>query len=372
MPIECNMVSPVGCNGVRQPVSQHQKEDQEMAIDQLVTLLSVERTYEVPQISCRGSSEETDRLPYGEWRRKICQWAFKVVDHFRLDREVVACALNIFDRYLAVKPMSLSFGDSCPCPSCQRTIDSRCFQLTAMTSLYLAMKVHSDNGDDSMATYRRLRLTSFVELSRGQFCAEDITGMEHEILKDLKWKVHPPTPMTAVSYLLRLMPPHTYVPSGSRKSYDLVLHVLHELARYLTELSVCLGSICSVHSASEVAYASILVSMDLLTQSALPDEVREAFNDAVIVTSLASGGTILTPTDEYIQVLQERLRNSFWPEMLMDDCENAEPGHPISMARDFGLLDIASISNSNSLLSRSPNTHKDWEGSPVCVSRGPY
>ena len=368
---DCTMVSLVGCDSSKSQASA--RADEDMALDQLMAMLEVERSYHVPHIPCRGSPDDTDRLPYGEWRRKICQWSFKVIDHFRLDREVVSCALNIFDRYLASKPVSLSFGDSCPCPSCQRSIDSRCFQLTAMTSLYLAMKVYSDNSDEAMSPYRRLRLTSFVELSRGQFCAADITAMEEAILKELKWKVHPPTPMTAVSYLLRLMPPQTCVPYASRKSYDLVLHVLHELARYLTELSVCLGSVCSVHSASEVAYAAVLVSMDLLTHSALPYDVRDAFNESVVATSASSGGTILTPNDENIKILQDRLRSSFWPEMLMDDCENAESGHPISMARDFGLLDISSITNTPSSISRSPTSHKgDWEGSPVSVSRGAF
>jgi hypothetical protein len=367
MPNNCKMVSPVECGSSRQSPG---RVGDDMAFDQLMQLLVVERSYEVPHIICRGSPDDADRLPYGEWRRKICQWAFKVVDHFRLDREVVSCALNIFDRYLTVKPLSSSFGDSCPCPSCQRSIDSRCFQLTAMTSLYLAMKVYSDNSDEAISPHRRLRLTSFVELSRGQFCAEDITEMESAILNELNWKVHPPTPMTAVSYLLRLMPSHTSVPLASRKKYDLVLHVLHELARYLTELSVCLGSVCTTHSASEVAYAAILVSMDLLTRSALPHDVRDAFNEAVVASSVSSGGTILAPNDESIRVLQDQLRNSFWPEMLMDDCQNADTGHPISMARDFGLLDIASISNTPSPVSRSPSTIKGWEGSPICVSRG--
>lgn len=367
---DCKMVSLVGSESPRQSSGRAQNVDEDMAFDQLMQMLVVERSYEIPHIPCRGSPDDPDRLPYGEWRRKICQWAFKVVDHFRLDREVVSCALNIFDRYLAAKPVSASFGDSCPCPSCQRSIDSRCFQLTAMTSLYLAMKVHSDNSDESISPYRRLRLTSFVELSRGQFCAEDITAMESKILTELKWKVHPPTPMTAVSYLLRLMPPHNYLPFASRKSYDLVLHVLHELARYLTELSVCLGSVCTTNSASEVAYAAILVSMDLLTHSALPYDVRDTFKDTVVTSSTSSGGTILNPNVESIRILQEQLRNSFWPEMLMDDCENADTGHPISMARDFGLLDIASISNSPSSKSRSSSTSKGWEASPVCVSRG--
>ena len=342
--------------------------DSELALDQLMALLVVEQSYKVPHIPCRAAYAQSDQLPHGEWRRKICQWSFKVIDHFRLDREVVSCAMNIFDRYLAQRPKVFNL-DNCPCPACQRSIDSRTFQLTAMTSLYLAMKMYSDNGDDHVSPYRRLRLTSFVELSRGQFCAEDISQMESTILGEIKWKVNPPTPMTAVSYLLRLMPSPTSVPYYSRKSYDLVLHVLHELARYLTELSICLGGHCNTHTPSQVAYASILVSMELLTSSALPISVRDSFHDAVVSTSSASGGTILKPHDESIRDLQERLRNSFWPEMLMDNCESAEMGHPISMARDFGLLDIASISLSTPNYTERTTSTKDWEGSPVCVSR---
>jgi hypothetical protein len=239
-----------------------------------------------------------------------------------------------------------------------------------MTSLYLAMKMYADNSAEHVSPHRKLRLNSFVELSRGQFCADDISQMESMILQELRWKVHPPTPMTAVSYLLRLMPSHASVPFSCRKSYDLVKHVLHELARYLTELSVCLGTVCTMHSPSQVAYASLLVSMDLLTCTALPLSVRDSFNEAVVSTSSASGGTILTPHDEPIRYLQERLRHSFWPEMLMDDCESAEMGHPISMARDFGLLDISSVSSPPSSFIQSPTSAKDWEGSPVSVSRG--
>jgi hypothetical protein len=364
-----DMVSAVSYEASHHAVSVPLKPDAELAIDQLMTMLLVEESYKVPHIACRASTSEGGRLPYGEWRRKICQWSFKVVDHFRLDREVVSCAMSIFDRYLVVKPQSFNL-DSCPCPSCQRSIDSRTFQLTAMTSLYLAMKMYSDNSDEHASPNRRMRLTSFVELSRGQFCAEDIAQMEATILQELRWKVHPPTPMTAVSYLLRLMPSHASVPCSCRKSYDLVLHVLHELARYLTELSVCLGSVCTVHSSSQVAYAALLVSMDLLTCSALPLSVRDSFNEAVVSTSSASGGTILTPHDEPIRHLQEPRCTSVWPEMLMDDCESAETGHPISMARDFGLLDIASISARPNSFSKSPTSQSGWEGSPICVSRG--
>ena len=209
--------------------------------------------------------------------------------------------------------------------------------------------------------------------------------MSHsEILCKLQWEVFPPTPMTAVSYLLLLMPPHDDLPYTCNQSYALVLHVLHELARYLTELSVCHGRICSVHTSSQIAYASILLSMELLTPVALPLQVREAFNELVTSTSVLSGGTVLSSQDDQIKYLKEILRESFWPEMLVDDCEYAEIGHPISMAKDFGLLDISHIVSPNQVFDSNgtPSNSQHWGtplsppqketalvDSPVCVNR---
>lgn len=344
------------------------RSDVELAIDQFQKMLIVEQKYKVPHIACRAHLSDGSCHPYGDWRRKICQWSFKVIDHFKNDREVVSCAMNIFDRYLLSGTKSFDM-DICSCPECQRTVDARTFQLTAMTSLYLAMKI-SVSGDDHSSTSRKIRLTSFVELSRGQFCADDITQMERLVLEALQWRVYPPTPMTAISYLLRLMPSYSNLPYNSRKIYDLVMHVLHELARYLTELSVCIGSVCVEHTPSQVAYASILLSMELLTVTALPMHARDDFNEAVVSTSAFSGGTILTPHDEAIMCLQERLRQSFWPEMLFDDCDSADIGHPISIAKDFGLLDVSCISCPSPTPMYASNPYKqDYEGSPVCVVR---
>ena len=138
-------------------------------------------------------------------------------------------------------------------------------------------------------TRRKLRLTAFVELSRGQFTAEDIFSMERKILDTLQWRIHPPTPMTVVSHLLRLMPKRSCLPFHCRYNYDLVLHVIHEMSRYLTELSVCLANVSSVALPSEVAFASILVSMEMLTIVALPTQVRDDFREAVTQVSSMNG-----------------------------------------------------------------------------------
>ena len=149
-----------------------------LAIDQLKAILTTERKYQVPRLLCQDDSEK-NKNRYGEWRKKICQWSFKVIDHFKIDREVVSGAMNILDRYVAKETNCLCednmsiYEDR----TCLQTIDSRAFQLTAMTSLYLSIKL-SDSDEGQYSSTRKLRLKSFVELSRGQFCADEITEME--------------------------------------------------------------------------------------------------------------------------------------------------------------------------------------------------
>ena len=87
--------------------------------------------------------------------------------------------MNILDRYLAkenncLDRRSMEVSED---RVCFQTIDSRTFQLIAMTSLYLSMKL-SDSDEGQYSSSRKLRLNSFVELSRGQFCADEITKME--------------------------------------------------------------------------------------------------------------------------------------------------------------------------------------------------
>ena len=51
--------------------------------DQLIALLRQESKYVAHCAPCRSPSRET-RPELEEWRRKICQWSYRVIDHFRL------------------------------------------------------------------------------------------------------------------------------------------------------------------------------------------------------------------------------------------------------------------------------------------------
>ena len=100
------------------------------------------------------------------WRRKICEWSFEVVDHFNFDREVVSVALHYLDLVVAMKTKADGVA-----------ILRRDFQLIAVTSLYLAIKLHGET-DATEGPRKKLKITAFVELSRGFFDVE--TAKNHQ------------------------------------------------------------------------------------------------------------------------------------------------------------------------------------------------
>jgi len=340
----------------------HNKDNQQAELfrDQLCTLLRLEDSYLVEYLPCTADLSCNDvvapgehRVPLDEWRRKICQWSFRVIDHFRLDREIVSVGMNLLDRFLVsyVPPSYASSNSSSPnmtltpaaaskkclCPTCKRSFDSQTYQLAAMTCIYLAIKIHIDNGsDDDYNRRKQFQVETFADLSRGMFNVADICALEETVLHTLEWKVSVSTPMTFVNYLLTLIPAREAAPTAPHNRSDLVLHVLRELSRYLTELAVSLGSDTMYYKPSQVAFAAILVSMDLLTYQALPHSVREAFSNQVYHLGFCDKPGL-------IEVIRHRLKKMLWPDMLLQDGDATDPGHPISMARDCGILNINHI-----------------------------
>lgn len=161
-----------------------------------------------------------------EWREKICRWCYQVVDNFDFDREVVSVAVSNLDRYLSSRPA-----------------DGRVFQLAAMTSLHLAIKLYEP---------RKLSVESVVRLGRGAFAAAHVAAMERSLLEALEWRVHPPTPQAFCRELLRAVP---------ALAGDARLDV-EETAQFLVELSVCDGWFVG-RAPSTVAVAATLLALDL-------------------------------------------------------------------------------------------------------------
>lgn len=180
------------------------------------------------------------------YREEICKWIFEVVDHFDFNREIASVSLNYLDRYLSV-----------------RSVDMKTFQLAAMTSLFLAIKMYE---------HTRLKMSSYIKLSRGYFEAKDIIDMESSILWTLSWLVNPPTPLTFVRNFILLLEETNCIPTVALE--------VTEVARYLTELSVC-DQYFSTHKPSLIGLGSVLAAFECFDETTLPMQVRSTFINLV-------------------------------------------------------------------------------------------
>jgi len=142
-------------------------------------------------------------------REQIVEWSFRVVDYFRIDREVVVFSLSILDRFLAI----------CKC-------DRSTFKLAATTTLHLAVKL--------LHPCKLGELGILSDLSRGEFDMKDVASMENHILKSLNWKLHPPTAIAFSNLLLDYF--------FASQDVDMVptdIEDLYDISSFFTELAVC-------------------------------------------------------------------------------------------------------------------------------------
>jgi len=164
-------------------------------------------------------------------REQICEWSYRVVDYFRIDREVVSVSLSYLDRFL------------CTC-SCDRSM----FKLAATTTLYMAVKVfHPSKLED---------LGVLSDLSRGEFEMKDVAEMEQHILRALSWRLHPPTAVALASLTLE----YALADIPLTLSFDDV-HEIKDTASFFAELAVCDYFFTTLRP-STVALASILNSIE--------------------------------------------------------------------------------------------------------------
>jgi len=219
------------------------------------------------------------------WREKICEWCYQVIDHCDIDRGVVSIALDYFDRFL-----------SCQTASPRAEIS---FQLVSMTSLYLAAKLHST---------RKISASSMSSLSKGCFQVTQILNMEVCIIQTLRWHLNPPTPsiyLDVVNPLLEASVAHV------QDSYEVA-----ELSRYLLELGVCDSYFIEMNPSS-IAYASILVAMEILSTS---KEIRTKFDSYQLGKS-----------SKVTELCALRLRHVYQLTMSPDPQEqDEEPSRPIT------------------------------------------
>ena len=191
----------------------------------------------VYQLMKKPEYEFSARHPVGNTRideycrEQIVEWSFRVVDYFRIDREVVAVSMSFLDRFLT----------TCRC-------DRSSFKLAATTTLHLAVKL--------LYPCKLADLGILSDLSRGEFDMTDVAEMETHILRSLSWKLHPPTSIAFVSYLL------DYFFATTKESLSIADYDdIYDVASFFSELSVC-DYFFVPFSDSSVALASILNALE--------------------------------------------------------------------------------------------------------------
>ena len=137
-------------------------------------------TYDYLQCANREKINEDDR-------RSMVQWCHQVQKALKLSRETAWIAMSYFDRYL-----SSGKGDSG-----YALQDRYQFQLAAITSFYIAVKVNETS---------QLNVKTLVRICKKYYPVEDILDMEQDILFALDWRMSTPTPMQFVEQYIQLLP----------------------------------------------------------------------------------------------------------------------------------------------------------------------
>jgi hypothetical protein len=184
-------------------------------------------------------------------RAKMTEWCFHVVDCTNLRRETVSIAMGYLDRFLC---------SSSPRAE-QARRDRKEYQLAAMTSLYIAVKIYEPLEMDAGLVSR---------LSRGLHSAAEITALEHEMLVALGWRMCDPSPHQICNYLLELLPDEAIN----------VKPTLYDFCHFQAELAT--GDYAYVPlRRSVVAVASVLNALEGINQQDLLFDERMEFIDSI-------------------------------------------------------------------------------------------
>jgi hypothetical protein len=339
-------------------------EQQKEAIGHVAGLLSRDFLYIVShQGSASGPIKPVKTTPriHAQWRPTIFEWFYKIIDHFLLEREIVAIAMDYVDRFLCHPTSNVD----------SMSIDM--YQLVAMTSLYVAMKLHGGNDPGGHSSPWKIKrrtfcVKGFVKLSRGQFVPNDILTMETVLFKTLSWKMNPVTVICCMDSYMKLMPAPDEIYSGSviiMKRLRLGHYVFYELSRYLVELAICINGITPYfetdHSGafinslapSTVAYAGILLAMDMMTTSAITTESREIFHKRLAEAQhemISTGDAFHSYAESYmlfdpnrIEVLNIKnlIHKNFMPTLVLGPLSpnnDSKTFHPFKVAEAAGMF----------------------------------
>jgi hypothetical protein len=130
------------------------------------------------------------------------------------------------------------------------------YQLAAMTSLYLALKIYDS------PSMRIVKLSSLVKLGNGDFYEHDIVRMERDLVRVLEWRLNPVTTNCFLQQFLKVFSDCLSMHGMSASSLD--LEMVEEVAQLAIEYAVAREAFLSIKR-STIAYAALLSAISEVT-----------------------------------------------------------------------------------------------------------
>jgi hypothetical protein len=192
---------------------------------------------------------------------------YEFIDHYNFDREVVGVAINYFDRYISSQK------------SCEDVHTKDKYQIIAVTSLFLAIKLHSMSEDCLVESRSR----ALARLLYGHANPKEIYEMEMNILLLLDWRMNPPT---LHQFALNFSQLH---PLGDCCSTT--TSYLYEATRYQVELAIFIPALLAKFKSSVIAYAALKNAEEKIASDnphILTAEMKQSFETLMADQTLVS------------------------------------------------------------------------------------
>jgi len=181
-----------------------------------------------------------------------------VVDHYHIDREVVATAWNLCDRMIS-KQTAAGLG-----------VERLGVILVTCLLLAIKMKCRAFCEGEIAENITRSLCTL---VGRDHTCTPaQINAMEKEMLKTLDWKVNAPTMQDFVRLYVDL---HPIGKLGARND-TFAAQYLHEITRYQVEQAIYKQELMMNYKPSIIAFAAMMRVEEGLEEAILPLDMREA------------------------------------------------------------------------------------------------
>ena len=181
-----------------------------------------------------------------------------VVDHYHIDREVVATAWNLCDRMISKQTAAGLSQDR--------------LGVILVTCLLLAIKMKCRAFCEGEIADNLTRALCTLVGPNHTCTPQQVSDMEKEMLKTLDWKVNAPTMQDFVKLYVDLHPVGKF---GERRD-EIVARYFHELTRYQVEQAIYKQALMMNYKPSIIAFAAMMRVEEGLEGAVLPLDVREA------------------------------------------------------------------------------------------------